>query len=147
MYARECFRSCSHMVRIIHKGCFEKMVQCLIFKYLSNQVSDFQMFFSHWKLRPICKFWIQNYFCAILGGRMFTKQNGVLEQIHSYSCCLKVASKPQNLCKPPLTGPTRALIAPKWRQVGLVTQTNWIDVKTVFILLVNRHSKHRLELH
>ena len=45
MYARECYRSCSHMARIKHKGCFEKMMQCLIFKYLSNQVSDFQMFF------------------------------------------------------------------------------------------------------
>ena len=47
-----------------------------------------------------------------------------------------MASKPQNLRKAPPTGPRQALIAPKWRLVGLVTQTNWIDVKTVFILVV-----------
>ena len=47
-----------------------------------------------------------------------------------------MASKPQNLHKAPPTGPRRALIAPKWRLVGLVTQTNWIDVKTVYILVV-----------
>ena len=32
--------------------------------------------------------------------------------------------------------PKTALIAPKWLLVGLVTQTNSIDVKTVFILAV-----------
>ena len=29
---------------------------------------DFQTSFFFWKLRPICKFWVQNHFCVILGG-------------------------------------------------------------------------------
>ena len=33
-----------------------------------NQETDFQADFFFWKLRPIRKFWIQNYFCAILRG-------------------------------------------------------------------------------
>ena len=99
------------------------MVQCLFCKYLSNQVLDFQMFFSP-----------DNWYSYV----NFSKQNAVLKQIHSYSCCLIVASKLQNLRKPPPTGPRQALKAPKWRLVGLVTQTNWMDVKTVFILTAFR---------
>ena len=63
---------------------------------------------------------------------IFTKQNVFLKQINSYSCCVIVTSKPQNLCKALSTGPRRVMIAPKWRLVGLVTQT----VKTAFIVIV-----------
>ena len=51
------------------QGVSKKMVQCLFCKYLRNQVSDFQSVFFSWKLRSICKFWIQSHFCAILGGQ------------------------------------------------------------------------------
>ena len=47
-----------------------------------------------------------------------------------------MASKLQNMHKALPTGPRRALIAPKWLLVGPVTQTNCIDVMTVFILIV-----------
>ena len=49
------------------QGVSKKMVQCLFWKYLGNQVFDFQSVFFSWKLRSICKFWIQNHFCVILG--------------------------------------------------------------------------------
>ena len=42
----------------------------------------------------------------------------------------------KNLCQAPRTGPRWALIAPKWLLVGLVIQIDWIDVLTVFILIV-----------
>ena len=48
------------------QGVSKKMVQCLFCKFLGNQALDFQMVFFSWKLRSICKFWIQNHFCAIL---------------------------------------------------------------------------------
>ena len=32
-----------------------------------NQETDFQTVFFFWKLKPICIFWVQNHFCAILG--------------------------------------------------------------------------------
>ena len=60
----------------------------------------------------------------------------VLKQINSYSCCLIVVSNPQTLHQGPPTGPTGALIAPKWLLVGLVAQKDWIDVITVSILIV-----------
>ena len=41
-----------------------------------------------------------------------------------------------NLHKSMPTGPRWALIAPKWGLVGLIVQTDWIEVKTVFILKV-----------
>ena len=42
-----------------------------------------------------------------------------------------MTSKLQNLCQAPKTYPRRALIAPKSLLVGI-----WIDVKTVFILII-----------
>ena len=87
-------------------------------------------------MRSICKSWIQNHFCAILGGEINTKQNAVLKQINSYSYCLIVASKPQQLGQALPTGPRRAQIAPKWLQVGLVNLTDLIDVLNVFILTI-----------
>ena len=51
------------------QGVSKKMVQCLFCKYLNNQALDFQIVFFSWKLRSICKFWIQNNFCATLGGQ------------------------------------------------------------------------------
>ena len=50
------------------QGVSKKMVQCLFCKFLGNQALDFQIVFFSWKLRSICKFWIQNHFCAILEG-------------------------------------------------------------------------------
>ena len=47
-----------------------------------------------------------------------------------------MASKLQNLRQASKTGPRRALIAPKSFLVGLVTQSDWIDVLTVFILII-----------
>ena len=59
-----------------------------------------------------------------------------LKQINSYLYCLKVTSKPQNLRQALPTRPRWAQIAPKWLLVDLVTQTDGIDVITVFILIV-----------
>ena len=42
----------------------------------------------------------------------------------------------QNLCQGLPTCPRQALVALKWLLVGLITQTDWIDVITVFILIV-----------
>ena len=36
-------------------------------EFLGNHETDFQTVFFFWKLRPICRFWVQNHFCAILG--------------------------------------------------------------------------------
>ena len=47
-----------------------------------------------------------------------------------------MASNPQNLCQALPTGTRRAQLAPKWLLVSLVTQTDWIDVITVLILIV-----------
>ena len=47
-----------------------------------------------------------------------------------------MVSKPWILCKALPTGPRWTLIALRWLLVGLVTQTDWIDVITVFILIV-----------
>ena len=74
--------------------------------YLGNQVLIFQIVFCSWKLRSIHKFWIQNHFCEILRG----------QDIYETKCDSETD--------------------PKWLLVGLVTQTNWIDVITVFILIV-----------
>ena len=112
------------------------MVQCLFCKYLGNQVSDFQSVFFSWKLRSICKFWIQNHFCAILGGQDGYETNVVLKQINSYLYCLILALKLQNLCQALQTGPRQALIAPKSLLLGLVTQTDWMDVITVIVLII-----------
>ena len=71
-----------------------------------------------------------------LGAEILKKQNRILKLIISYSYCLIGASKQQNLHQAPQTGPKQALIAPKWLLVGLVTQTNWIDVITNFISIV-----------
>ena len=38
-----------------------------------NYVTELQTVFFSWKLRSICKFWIQNHFSAILGGRDISK--------------------------------------------------------------------------
>ena len=116
-------------------GCPKKMR--LRFCLISRQPNiGFSNSFFSWKLRSIPKFWIQNHFYAILGGRGIYKTKYVLKLINSYSCCLIVASKPQNLHQAPPTGPRWAQVAPKWLLVGLVTQTDGIDVITVFILIV-----------
>ena len=120
-----------------------KSAQFIYQSSYSNILQQFWNLFYTWK-KEILNFenWIKIdrerslSFRWKMGGRIFTKQNAVLKQINSYACCLMVASKPQNLRKALPTSQRRALIAPKWGLVGLVTQTNWIDVKTVFILIV-----------
>ena len=104
--------------------------------YLSNQWSDFQIVFFSWKLRSVHTFWIQNHFCTIKGAEKFAKQNVVLKQINSYLYCLILALKLQNLCQALQTGPRQALIAPKSLLLGLVTQTDWMDVITVIVLII-----------
>ena len=54
--------------------------------------------------------------------KIFTERNEVLKQINSYSYCLIVASKQQNLYQALPTGPRRAQAAPKWLLVG---QAGW----------------------
>ena len=70
------------------------------------------------------------------GAKIFTKQNAALKQINSYLYCLIVGLKRQNLHQAPKTGPRRALIAPKSLLVGQVTQSDWIDILTIFILII-----------
>ena len=104
--------------------------------YLSNLVSDFQIVFFSWKLRSIRKFWIQNHFCAIFRGRDIYKTKCSSETGNSNLYCLIVASKTQNLRQALPITPRQALEASKWLLVGLVTLTDWIDVITVFILII-----------
>ena len=59
------------------------------------------------------------FLCDIKGPR-----NVFLKQINSYSCCLILAQKPQNLQPAASTGPRWALIAPRWLLVCLVTQNH-----------------------
>ena len=106
-----------------HKGCLKKglIIGCLI--SWQPCIRFLNRFFT-WKLRSICKFWIQNISVQYYGAEKFKKQNAVMKQINSYSYCLIVASKSQNLRQAPQTGPRRALIAPKLLLLGLVTQTD-----------------------
>ena len=90
---------------------------------------DLQTFFFSWKLRSIWKFWIQHLFCAILGGQDIYKtkcgsetDNFIFMLSHNGLKTSKFAQSSANW--------------PKWCLVGLVTQTDSIDVKTVFILIV-----------
>ena len=53
--------------------------------------------------------------------------------IHFFS---KWPQNRKNLCQAPQTGPRWTLIAPKLLLVGLVTQTDWINVITVCILII-----------
>ena len=117
-------------------GCLKRKVRDLSCRYLGNQISDYQIFFFSWKLRSIRSNWILKHCLGCLGAEIFKKQNRILKLIISYSYCLIGASKQQNLRQAPQTGPKQALIAPKWLLVGLVTQTNWIDVITNFISIV-----------
>ena len=82
---------------------------------------------------PYARVEYSNIFEQCLGAEILKKQNRILKLIISYSYCLIGASKQQNLHQ---AGPKQALIAPKWLLVGLVTQTNWIDVITNFISIV-----------
>ena len=50
------------------QGVSKKTFKCLFVWYLRNQWMDFNTVFFFWKLRSICKFWIQNQFCVISGG-------------------------------------------------------------------------------
>ena len=60
----------------------------------------------------------------------------VLKQINSYSCCLIVALKRKKYlpssANPPNMGPGSSQVV----LVGLMTQTDWIEFITVFILIV-----------
>ena len=47
-----------------------------------------------------------------------------------------MASKLQNLRQASKTGPRRARIAPKSLLGGQVTQSDWIDILTIFILII-----------
>ena len=93
----------------------------------------FKPFFSPENWDPYARVEYSNIFEQCLGAEIFKKQNRILKLIISYSYCLIGASKQQNLHQ---AGPKQALIAPKWLLVGLVTQTNWIDVITNFISIV-----------
>ena len=96
----------------------------------------FKSFFSpeNWDLYT--HFEYRTIFVRLKGAEKFAKQNAVLKQIHSYLYYLILALKPQNLCQAPQTGPRRVLIAPKSLLLGLVTQTDWIDVITVILLII-----------
>ena len=93
----------------------------------------FKPFFSPENWDPYARVEYSNIFERCLGAEIFKKQNRILKLIISYSYCLIGASKQQNLHQ---AGPKQALIAPKWLLVGQVTQTDWIDVITVFILII-----------
>ena len=110
------------------------MVQCLFCKYIRNQVSDFQSVFFSWKLRSICKLWIQKHFCAILGGQDIYETKCGSETDQFIFTLSHSGLKTGKCVQTSANWPKTALIAPKWLLVGLVTQTNWIDIKTVFIL-------------
>ena len=99
-----------------HTGCLKKMVQCLLCKFLCNQVPDFQIRFFSWKLRSICKFWIQNLFCAILGGQDIYKTKCDSETGHFIFMLshngLKTSKLAQSSAKWPKTGPDSSQVAP-----------------------------------
>ena len=96
----------------------------------------FKSFFSPENWDPYAHFEYRTIFVGLKGVEKFVKQNAVLKQTNSYLYCLILALKPQNLCQTPQTGPRRALIAPKLFLIGLVTQSKWIDVITVILLII-----------
>ena len=65
-----------------------------------NYAMELQTVFFFWKLRFICKFWIQNHFCAYLGDWDIwqTKWGYEAKNSYSYSPTVAVAAseKPQD---------------------------------------------------
>ena len=117
-------------------GCPKKNETGFLIDISATNDRIFKSFSSPENWDPYTHFEYRTIFVRLKGAEKFAKQNVVLKQINSYLYCLILALKLQNLCQALQTGPRQALIAPKWGPVGLVTQTNWIDVKTVFILVV-----------
>ena len=111
-----------------YTGCPKKNVTGFLLNISATNYRIFKSFFSPENWDPYASFEYKTISVRYLGAKIFTKQNAVLKQINSYLCCLTVASKLQNLRQAPKTGPKRALIAPKLLLVGLVTQTDWLDI-------------------
>ena len=93
------------------------------------------LFFS-WKMRSIRKFWIQIHLCAILGGQDIhnTKYGSETDQL--IFILSHIDLKTEKFVSSSTNWPKTVLIAPKWLLVRLVTQTDWINVITVFILII-----------
>ena len=117
-------------------GCPKKNKTGFLLNISATNDRIFKSFFSPENWDPYGHFEYRTIFVRLKGAEKFTKQNAVLKQINSYLYCLILALKPQNLCQAPQTGPRRALLAPKLLLLGLVTQTDWIDVITVILLII-----------
>ena len=92
-------------------------------------------FFS-WKLRSIHKFWIPNHICAILGGQDIHNTNYGSETDQLIFILSHIDLKTEKFVTSSTNWSKTVLIAPKWLLVRLVTQTDWINVITVFILII-----------
>ena len=51
-----------------HTGCFKKKVRMFVCLISPKPINRFLNRFFFWKLRSICKFWIQNQLCAMFRG-------------------------------------------------------------------------------
>ena len=117
-------------------GCPKKNETGFLIDISATNDRIFKLFSSPENWDPYTHFEYRTIFVRLKGAEKFAKQNVVLKQINSYLYCLILALKLQNLCQALQTGPRQALIAPKSLLLGLVTQTDWMDVITVIVLII-----------
>ena len=92
-------------------------------------------FFS-WKMRSIRKFWIQIHLRAILGGQDIHNTKYGSETDKLIFILSHIDLKTKKFVTSSTNWSKTVLIAPKWLLVRLVTQTDWINVITVFIFII-----------
>ena len=117
-------------------GCPKKNKTGFLLNISATNDRIFKSFFSPENWDPYGHFEYRTIFVRLKGAEKCAKQNAVLKQINSYLYCHILALKPQNFRQAPQTGPRWALIAPKLLLLGLVTQTDWIDVITITFLII-----------
>ena len=120
----------------INTGCPKKNKTGFLLNISATNDRIFKSFFSPENWDPYAHFEYKTIFVRLKGAEKCAKQNAVLKQINSYLYCHILALKPQNFRQAPQTGPRWALIAPKLLLLGLVTQTDWIDVITITFLII-----------
>ena len=107
----------------------------LFVEYLSKRETNLQTVFFFWKLKSICKFWIQNHFCSILEDWDIWKTKDGFEVdklifiLTRNSTCGSRLGWSQQTTK----GPRQALLDPEYPLLTIIRALSYLNLSTSFI--------------
>ena len=130
-----------HMCAQTEKTTFSCKDDCTLTKHTRRWTYSALRHFFSWKLKFICRFWIQNHFCPILedwdiwktkGGSEVDKLIFILTR--NSTCGSRLVSANH---KRPQTGPCFILSTPYWSLLELFKFVNKFHIFFIFIALQN----------